>query len=110
MIVTNLLTNMIVLALGGTIPTNTPALREYALHTTLVIAEAAAHKWRLDQTLITTNKVTRFEVVPYVDGVSVAVVFAGRYMFSINRERFPQFVDRAYSFDVQRYEGAPQEW
>jgi hypothetical protein len=75
MTITNLLTNIVVLTLGGDIttntlggfrattpggdiPTNTPAFHAYAFHTTLTNAQAFAGPLGIDPSHIASNNVT----------------------------------------------------
>jgi hypothetical protein len=70
MIITNLLTNMMIVGLSGSIPTNTPAYQQCALQVMIAEAQGAAQKWNLETALISSNKVTYFEVTPYPRGFS----------------------------------------
>lgn len=83
MIITNLLTNMVVLTLFGGIPTNSPAFKDYAFRLMLSNAEAIAAKWRLDSSIIMSNKITRFEANPFPHGPTAGIVFGDRYVFGI---------------------------
>jgi hypothetical protein len=66
MIIINLLTNMIVLTLQSTIPTNTPAFREYAFHEMFSHASTMVVGWNLELPRpITTNMVTDFHSVAH---------------------------------------------
>src|SRR6266540_2254725 len=96
MVITNLLTNMVVLALQGAIPTNTPAFQAYALHVMLTNAQALALKWHLDESLIVSNRITKLDVTPYPEGFSASVVFDDRYIFGTARGDSIGFTDKAY--------------
>lgn len=96
MIITNLLTNMVVLGLSGQIPTNTPAFQVYARVAMFVNAQDASSRWGLDQGLIATNRITRFSAVPYPKGYSASIEFSGRYEFGIEEGDWHDFTDEAY--------------
>jgi hypothetical protein len=64
MIVTNLLTNMVVLTLEGAIPRNTPAFQDHVFHTMFTNAQVVASRWHLDRSLIATDKITYFKATP----------------------------------------------
>jgi len=99
MIITNLLTNMIVLNLSGAIPTNTPAFQKYAFQTMFTNAQVIASKWNLDQTLIASNKVTSFWAEPYASGTAGGILFDKRYGFIYRNGKFSGFGDNAYTAD-----------
>ncbi len=96
MIVTNLLTNMIVLTLSGVIPTNTPAFKEYAFNTIMTNAQALALKWHLNDSLIASNKVTHFDATPHPEGLSAGITFDDRYIFGSNTGDPIGFTDKGY--------------
>jgi len=100
MIITNLLTNMIVVAMQGVgvIPTNTPAFQEYALHTMLTNAEALAVAWHLDETCITTNKIIHFVAIPCVSGFGGTIEF-DRYGFEYHNGYFVGFSDGQFDMN-----------
>jgi hypothetical protein len=81
MIITNLLTNMVVLTFWGTVPTNTPAFQDYALQLVLTNSQVIAAQLQLDQEAIRTNKITYFHAVPRPEGPDATVVFDKRYFF-----------------------------
>lgn len=58
MIITNLLTNMMVLSTAGVIHTNTPAFQKYARDEIVRCAQLTAKGWHLEPTLIATNRIT----------------------------------------------------
>lgn len=96
MIITNLLTNMVVLTLHGFIPTNTPALKEYALHVAFTNAESLAVRWHLDKDLITSNKVSAFSVRASPRQVHANIEFADRYLFGTTTNGFVVFSDETF--------------
>lgn len=97
MIITNLLTNMVVLTLQGAIPTNTPAFQAYAMQVMFTNAQALASKWHLDENLVATNKITERLVIPYPGGrFGAMVIFDDRYIFGTQRGGCIGFTDKAY--------------
>src|SRR5580698_1619943 len=98
MTITNLLTNMVALALhfpavSLDIPTNTPAFKDYAFQVMLTNAETLAAKFNLDTNLVVSNKVTEFYAVPTVFGIRGGITFAGRYGFGYKFGRWTSFSD-----------------
>ena len=79
MIITNLLTNMVVVTFAGAMHTNTPAFRDFAYEAVLTNAQVVAAKWRLDRSAISAGNVTRFAAAPLVEGYDALIVFGGRY-------------------------------
>ena len=83
MIFTNLLTNMVVLTLHNTIPTNTPAFQEYAFREMFSQASNMIVSWNLDLPRpITTNMVTDFHAAADSLGPEGIIVFSNRFVFS----------------------------
>lgn len=76
--------NVVALLSSGVIPAaGAEAYREYALHSVLACAHAAAVKWGLETNLIAAGKVTSLEAKPFPDGSSdITVVFGDRYFFA----------------------------
>jgi hypothetical protein len=93
MIITNLLTNMVLLGSLDIIQTNTPAFQEYAYHAMFTNAQAITAAWHLDESLISTNKVTRFEADPTIVGVHGYIEFEKRYHFAYDWGIFSDFTD-----------------
>jgi hypothetical protein len=60
-------------------------------------AQYAASRWRLNQELIATNRITRLSSVLYPVGYSASIEFSGRYVFTINQGGWAEFSDKAYS-------------
>jgi hypothetical protein len=100
MIITNLLANMVVIGKLYTIETNTPAFQEYAFHAMVTNAQAVAAKWHLDESLMTTNKITFFKAFPTPYGIKASIVFGGRYDFDAYLGGFQRFVDIPYDCTV----------
>jgi hypothetical protein len=96
MLVSVLLTNMVVLTSGWGIPTNTPALQEYARNTFFAQAQSIAAKWHLDAASIATNKITYFRVTPYPSGISGSLTLDNRYNFGFNLGSLTGFSDSSY--------------
>jgi hypothetical protein len=99
MIFTNLLSNMIVLTFSGAIPTNTPALDEYAFKVIFTNAQTLAYRWHLDKNPMASDRVTHFRATPYPEGIDGGIVFDGRYSFGTFRGFPLQFRDNAYYKD-----------
>src|SRR5260370_29290327 len=97
MIITNLLTNMIVLTLQGAVPTNTAAFQDYVFRVIFQRADELASKWHLDRSLITSNKVTHFEATPGPGSYLVGIEFGNRYIFGASDLGFVGFNDESYS-------------
>ena len=97
MLITNLLTNMVVLSLLGAIPKDTPAFQEYAFHAMFTNAQAAAAKWNLDQRLIATNQITRWTAAAHRSGVSGVIIFGDRYGFRYQSGGLASFSDTLYT-------------
>ncbi len=100
MVITNLLTNMLVLALSGEVPSNTPAFQDHASGAMFTNAQRAAREWRLDESLIATNQITAFQSTPYADGYSATIVFFDRYLFGLDHGDGIGFTDKQFSWDV----------
>ncbi len=88
---------MVVLTLVGAIPKDTPSFQEYAFHAMFTNAQAAAAKWNLDQSLIATNRVTRWTAAAYRSGVNGVIIFGGRYAFLYQGGGLTSFSDRLYT-------------
>lgn len=97
-IVTNLLTNMVLLSLQGTVPTNTRAFQEYAFNVMFTHATNMAAKWNLDlPNPITTNMISEFKPSAWEGGAGGDMVLSNRYYFSWLYGGLPNFDDEAYS-------------
>lgn len=84
----------IVLQFGGIIPTNTPALKEYALSVLLAHATFFVEQWNPDvQMPVTTNQVTHFSVVPTTNGIRGGIQLNNRYAVSIDDGKLMSFTD-----------------
>lgn len=101
MIITNLLTNMVVLLTANVVPTNTPAFQEYAVRTMLTNAQFVAARWSLDMRLMASNEITHVTAVPTPVGLRGEICFGERYAFSYNYGRSRAFADLA--FENQRF-------
>jgi hypothetical protein len=99
MLITNLLTNMILLSLNGVIPTNTPAFQSYSFHVMVTNAFVVASKLGWDYGLISTDKVTEFWAKPLVTGTLGGICFSNRYQFWYRNGLFAGCTDR--SFDAE---------
>jgi hypothetical protein len=99
MIITNLLTNMIVLTVSGGIPTNTPAFRDYAFQVMFTNAQSLAARWHLDQNQTTSNNVTVFSATPEPAGMTASIVFGNRYVFGASAGGPIGFTDSFYHKD-----------
>jgi len=87
---------MVVLTLHGAIPTNTPAFQSYALQVMFTNAQVLASKWHLDENLIATNRITRFDATPYPEGFTASIIFEDRYIFGTERSGCLGFTDKTY--------------
>jgi len=100
MIITNLLTNMVVVGMTGYFPTNysaMPVYREYAFHAMFQQASNLVVNWNLDLPRpITTNMVTTFSTTPFVEGPNGFLIFSNRFLFSWDQGGFEQFHDEPY--------------
>jgi hypothetical protein len=95
--ITNLLTNMIVLALHGDfIPNNTPAFEQYAFQVMYTNAQSLGARWRLDQSLITSNNITRFDAKAHPRQIYTEMEFGGRYLFRTTKAGFLFFADERF--------------
>src|SRR5437764_15490336 len=94
-IITNLLTNMVVL-LQATIPTNTPAFQEYVRNKLFAQAQELTVKWHLDQQAISTNNITEFTAKPYPGGPTARMVLNNRYVFGVFRGGSVGFSDSRF--------------
>ncbi len=96
MIITNLLTNMVVLARCGAALTNTPQFHAYAYREAAGTVSALAVKWHLPNGLGTAVGTNAVSVTPYPDHY-VAVVEAGpRFTFRIFSGQTVVFADKPY--------------
>jgi hypothetical protein len=96
MIVTNLLTNMVVVTLGGAIQTNSPAFQEYAYQLLLTNSLGLSRKLRLDPSLMSTGRVSGFSAKPCLTGPTASMKFGDRYIFAIEEGVSFGFSDSAY--------------
>lgn len=95
MLLTNLLTNMVVVSMG-IIQTNTPAFRNFEFSNLMVHARALASDWHLDTNLISSNLVTRFSARADFSKPSAEICFGERDRFwSVGKDGFG-FSDEAY--------------
>ena len=95
MLVTNLLTNMVVVHMG-LIQTNTAAFEDYERQTLTSNAQVASEQWHLDTNFIASNKITDFSAEPRTRGPSGQIIFAGRYKFWNGQAAFFGFADESY--------------
>lgn len=101
MFYTNLLANMVVLTLHGTIPTNTPAFQEYAFSAMYERASVMASNWDLALPKpISTKMVTHFVAEPTQSGIKASIEFSNRFVFSCLYGELPYFVDK--QFDITK--------
>jgi len=118
MIITNLLTNMVVVVSSFyTIETNPPSFREYVFHETFNCSSNLIVGWNLDLPRpITTNMVTSFKFAPNLGGISCSITFSNRYDFSWGSGGFDLFHDESYvrertlSPDVDANDALLEEW
>ena len=121
MIITNLLTNMVVLTWLGAIPANTPALKEYAFQVMLTNAQSLGTCWHLDQRLITSNQVTRFSVRAHPRQIYTEIEFGDRYEFATSKSGMILFFDNGFvegkmlgmmgeAAFANRYGGSAKPW
>jgi hypothetical protein len=87
MLITNLAANMVIVLANLSIQTNTPAFQSYGLQKTIADAHIMAANWHLNESLIESNKTTRFFCGPTAHGPQVDAVFGRRYYFNIGWER-----------------------
>ena len=97
MIITNLLTNMVVLGLFDQIPTNTPAFQAYVRSAMISNVQHVASQWRLNSELMRTNRVTQFVAHAYPEGYGAMIEFSCRYMFDVDKGDWHGFTDEDYS-------------
>lgn len=113
-IVTNLLTNMVVVALNGLIPTNTAAFQHYALEAMVSNANYLASRWNLDlPTNLTTNDVTAFCAEPCLAGVTGDITLRRRFGFRYQCGWFGLFRDKEYTghrLGGEDFETVKREW
>src|SRR5258706_16335174 len=107
MVFTNLLVNMVVLTIHGAIPTNTPAIRSYAFETLFTNAQAVAHAWHLDESLISSNKVTELQIEPYPSGINGWIIFEQRYSIGTGRGSRVGFTDHLSDEHLIGYDTTP---
>ena len=96
MIITNLLTNMVVLTWLGAIPTNTPALKEYAFQVMFTNAQSLGMRWHLDQSLITSNHATLTSVRAHPQQLYASIEFGDRYGFGTSKSGIIIFADTGF--------------
>jgi hypothetical protein len=97
-IITNLLTNMVIVGVLNSLSTNTPKFQEYAFNSMFHQASNMIANWNLDLPRpITTNMVTRFIAKPSVSGYTGTLIFSNRFSFGWDRGWFSTFVDEPYS-------------
>ncbi|MBF8297252.1 MAG: hypothetical protein HW389_3797 [Bacteroidetes bacterium] len=93
----------------GYVPTNTVAIREYALDTLLKLANAINEKWRLGLSgPITSDQVTGLDVLPKTNGLDAGITIAKRHAFRISENKFEGYADLEYWFNA--YEGKPDKF
>jgi hypothetical protein len=117
MTITNLLANMVVLTVGGDIPTNTPSFQAAVLHTMVTNAQAFAPTFGIDPARITSNSVTYSSLTPRpLGGFRGTVVFDRRYAFRAANGRLDGYADKPnYSSGLQllksvELEGVLEKW
>lgn len=87
----------VVLQFGGIIPTNTAALKEYALSVLLAHATVFVEQWNLDvPSPITTNQVTFLNARPTTNGVQATLELNKRYNIFIDDGRVDSLRDLHY--------------
>jgi len=112
---------MIVLALyGNYIPTNTPAIQQYAFQVMFTNAQALGASWHLDQTVITSNNITRFDARAHPRQIYANIQFGERYLFGTSKAGYVFFSDSNFgetsmpvTMDpafVNRYGSASKSW
>lgn len=79
MIVTNLLSNMVLVSGLNIIQTNTQAFQEYAYNAMTTNSQALAIAWKLDVNTVASNNITRVKASPTIPGASGFVDFDKRY-------------------------------
>jgi hypothetical protein len=103
--VTNLLANMTVLVLGGTIPTNTPAFQEYARKVMFTNSQTIVTKWHIAERVFTTNNITGFWATPYPEGVNNHIgkskQIGVKSQHSTNGPGFPRLASHADVIDLR---------
>ena len=87
MLITNLLTNMVLVTSLLSIQTNTPAFSNCVLHKAVADAQFMAAKLHWDQGVVTTNTITRIRCFPTAHGPTAEIVFNRQYYFEIGWER-----------------------
>ena len=103
MIITNLLTNMIILSVSGRMPTNivnTPALNDYAFQYLYARAQRISMELPLDEGIVDKDNVTSFKVTPQPEGPVVLMVFHHRYCFTMGVNDSLGFSDAMYEKDA----------
>ncbi|MCS7338914.1 MAG: hypothetical protein NZ739_11895 [Verrucomicrobiae bacterium] len=98
MIITNLLTNMVVLSYWGRVLTNTPEFEQYAFNTMFTNVVFIAERLGLDQSLITITQVSFFTANATPKHFSGQLVFGDRYHFKYVDGNFSAFTDLAYQY------------
>jgi hypothetical protein len=97
-IITNLLTNMVVLTFREAIPTNTSEFQNYASREIFAQASNLVMAWNLELPRpIVTNLVTDFRAEAYPAGLGGNIVLNQRYFFSWVYGGLPNFNDQLYS-------------
>lgn len=102
MLITQLLTNMVILSYG-VIQTDTPEFRQFESKQVVSYAKMAAVKWHLDTNLIGGNKITDIWIQPSLDGANARIVFSDRYCFSLALGRFLGKYDGGLIFSDWQY-------
>lgn len=94
MIITNLLTNMVVLAMSGDfVPSNPPAFQQYTFQVMLTNAQSLGKRWHLDEGVITSNEITDFRARAQPRQFHGRIEFAERYVFATREGGFLAFDD-----------------
>ena len=112
---------MIVLTFLGGIPTNTPALKEYAFQVMLTNAQSLGTCWHLDNRLITSNQVTLFSVRAHPRQINTEIEFGDRYEFATSKSGMILFLDNGFGealmlakvrqhLFANRYGGSEKPW
>jgi len=101
MIITNLLTNMVVVLATGTLSTNyssKPAFHDYVYNATFQEASNLIVAWNLDVARpVTTNMVSFFGTRACADGINGMISFNRRYLFGWGQGKLDYFEDQVYS-------------
>ncbi len=93
MIITNLLSNMVLVSGLNVIQANTETFQDYAYHAMFTNAQAVVAAWHLDPIILATNNITYFKASPTIPGIKGGMKFGNRYVFGYEFGRFSSFTD-----------------